>query len=151
MFVTGKAAGLNGVSAAIAAGYSPAGAKVAAARMSALPHIKQAIANEKRKASMKRAVGVDNPKTDGTPLRTNYPNGLALLQHAYNNADLPLGIRIDCAKQALPYESAKIGETGKKETAKERAHKVAGTGDAKKAKFGTKQPPKLRIVGGKTS
>lgn len=132
-FVQGKLAGLNGVAAAIAAGYSPAGAKVAAANLAKLPHVKAALRAGKGK--------VDPAASDlQFGMRDNYESGLALLQHAYNNPKLPLGLRVDCAKQALPYESAKIGETGKKDKAKKRAAEISGgDGDAPADRRGTRQ------------
>lgn len=46
------------------------------------------------------------------------------------------------SKALLPYQHARLGEKGKKESAKDRAHAITG-----KAKFSPKgAPPTLRIV-----
>jgi hypothetical protein len=51
-------------------------------------------------------------------------------------------MRADAAKQLLPYKHVRLGETGKKETAKDKALKIARV----RSKFATKAPPQLRVV-----
>jgi phage terminase small subunit len=82
--------------------------------------------------------------------KAKYTDSKEFLLDAMNHKLLPISVRGDYAKALLPYQHARIGETGKKETAKERAHAVAGTDKGKaKSKFAPKQAPKLHIVGGK--
>lgn len=122
-FVSHKLAGMPNAKSAIAAGYAPANADVNAAKLMSHPKIKAALRAGKR-APAAAAPAADE---DVTPfgLRTDYKSALELFQDAYNNPHIPIGLRIDAAKSALPYESAKIGDQGKKANAKERAQEIA--------------------------
>lgn len=61
-------------------------------------------------------------------LREDYASGLELLQDLYNNPRAPMGVRMEAAKQALPYESSKKAPEakGKKEQQLERAKAASG-------------------------
>lgn len=140
-FVANKAAGVPNREAAIAAGYGVNSAKVTASQLMQRPDIKAAI------RSAIKAVTVSVPSGQGkrpTLLRGRYKDSMSLLMDAMNCEQFPIGVRIDCAKALLPYQHARLGETGKKEKAKERAREVT-----RRSKFGPKQPPKLHVVGGK--
>jgi hypothetical protein len=92
--------------------------------------------------------GLD-PKKNTMP-KKHYADPLTFLTDVMNHTHLPIAMRADAAKQLLPYTHARIGEKGKKETAKDRAHQVAGTGkDAKKkTRFSPKKAPVLHLVRG---
>lgn len=160
-YVEARANGHNITQAALHAGYSPAGANRQGSLLEKQPAIKKAIAAAKRKAStlrdhMEVHVGtrgkVDGIGDDDRPrMKSKYGSSLELLQHTYNNPRMPDSVRLRAAEQALPYEHGRIGEKGKKETAKEKAHAIAtGGGSQRRGKFQTKEPPKLTsIQGGK--
>lgn len=87
-------------------------------------------------------IAADDAKA-ARPHETHYANSLALLQDTYNNPAMPESVRQRAAEQALPYEPARMGEVGKKEKAKDRAHAIAG----QRSKFTPKSaPPQLRVV-----
>ena len=62
------------------------------------------------------------------------------MQAAYNDTTLPLGVRLEAAKQSLPYEHAKQGEVGKKQAKKDNADVIAKAG-----RFATKEPPRVVV------
>jgi phage terminase small subunit len=135
-FVANKAEGLNNRAAAEAAGYSTASAHVRSSELMRRPDIKAAI----KAAAKSQGVTIkDDPKAAPSRMRPKYASSLALLQHTYNNPDMPESVRMRAAEQALPYEHARIGEQGKKEKAKERAKEIAG--GSKREKFAPKVPP----------
>lgn len=128
-FVAAKQAGCTNRDAAIAAGYSVAAASTTADKLMANPAIRKEL-----KEPAKVTPGIpDMP-------RKHYADSLSFLQDVMNHASLPIAVRADAAKQLLPYQHARMGEQGKKEKAKDRAHKVAG------GKFTPKRPPQLTVV-----
>jgi phage terminase small subunit len=154
-FVNQRAHGVKPRAAAVAAGFSANSANVQASQLGARADIKAAITAAKKAM---RANGVSVPKDEDevdskyAMPKSRYTDSKEFLVDAMNHKLLPINVRGEYAKALLPYQHARIGETGKKESAKERAHKVAGTGDAKRNKFAPKSaPPALRIVGGKTT
>lgn len=149
-YVDNRAHGVKQKESAIAAGYSAASADQQAYALEQRDDIKRAIAARKRE--LKKG-GADLPKDeteDGLP-KQHYDDAKEMLIDLMNCKRLPHSLRGDYAKALLPYQHARIGETGKKETAKGAAQKIASgeTGKSgQKPKFATKQPPQLRIVGG---
>lgn len=137
-FVVNKAAGVANRDAAIAAGYAVAGAAVAADKLMRNPAVRSAI-----KAAAKDAPGSDAKLTTPVMPRDRYDDPLSFLLDVMNHADLPLAMRADAAKQLLPYKHPRMGETGKKEAAKERAREIASS----RHKFAPKAPPpRLTVV-----
>lgn len=140
-FAQGKAMGLGNTDAAIAAGYSPAGAAVQATQLMKLPHVKAAIAAFKKglsKAEKKQAKEKEEEREPGV-MKDHYDNPLELMLDVMNNKNMPVSIRFESAKQALPYCHARVGDGGKKAKQKERADELS--------KGGTRspmQPPKPR-------
>jgi phage terminase small subunit len=134
-FIASKAAGATHRDAAIAAGYSMASANVRASELMRRPDIKAAI-----KAAAKPGRVDIAPDVPGK----HYADSLNFMLDAMNNSQLPVAMRFEAAKALLPYQHARIGETGKKESAKERARSVA---NGRRGKFTPKAaPPQLRIV-----
>lgn len=137
-FVTNKAAGCTNRDAAIAAGYSVNGASQAGDRLMKEPAIRKAL-----KVAGKSTGGGDiAPANVPAMPRDKYSDPKAFLLDVMNLAALPIAMRADAAKQLLPYMHARMGETGKKETAKNKARAIS-TG---RSKFATKQPPQLSVV-----
>lgn len=135
-FIANKSAGVPNREAAIAAGYSPTAADVTAAKLLQRPEIKAAI-----KAAAKPGSVTIAPDKHAMPSK-HYADSLKFMVDAMNHAQLPVAMRFEAAKALLPYQHARLGEKGKKESAKERAHAIAG-----KPKFAPKgAPPQLRIV-----
>jgi phage terminase small subunit len=134
-FIDNKAAGATHYDAALAAGYSMASANVRASELMRRPDIKVAI-----KAAAKPGSVTITPDKYMMPSK-QYADSLKFMVDAMNHAQLPVAMRFEAAKALLPYQHARIGEQGKKETAKERARGIVG-----KAKFTPKAPPQLRIV-----
>lgn len=134
-FIAGKIAGVANRDAAIAAGYSVAGAAVAADKLMKNPAVLAAI-----------TAGAPNvsSKANTVPVmpREKYADPKVFLLDVMNMATLPIAVRADAAKQLLPYQHAKMGEIGKKET-KTRNAKAIATG---RGKFSTKAPPQLTVV-----
>lgn len=157
LYVDGRANGLTGRAAVLAAGYSSAGADVMAAKLNRDPRIQKAIAAAKRKASRAadKSKKEDEPEDDGDAkkppkMKAKYASSLDVLRDTYNNPKMADSVRIDAAKSALPYEHARLADSGKKEKAKERAKEIARGGSEKagKPKFATKAPPPLRAING---
>jgi phage terminase small subunit len=134
-FVANKAAGVKNREAAIAAGYSPNTADVQASNLLRRPAIKAAIT-----AAKEFSVASDPSSTEVMP-RSHYADPMGFLEDVMNHALLPLAFRMDAARQLLPYKHARIGEKGKKEQAKERAHEIAS-----RPRFSPKPPPKLQAI-----
>lgn len=137
-FVVAKAAGVGNRDAAIAAGYAQGSADVSANKLLRKPDIRAAI-----KAATK-GHGVTMPADKPTMPRKQYADSKEFLVDVMNHAALPIAMRADAAKQLLPYQHARMGEDGKKDKAKKRAHEIAG----KRGRFMPKQPPTMRIITG---
>ncbi len=130
-FIQAKVDGVPNREAALLAGFAEGGADATASRLMKRADVQKAI-----KAG-KKADGVDT-RDDKPLMLPKYGSSLELLQHLYNNPKAPAGLRFEAAKQALPYEHAKLGEQGKKAAAKETAKGKASAG-----KFKKKAPPRL--------
>lgn len=143
-FAKSIAHGMKQRAAATHAGFSAATADVTAAKLMKRADIQAAIARYRKEMPMPPA-GEPEPGRLGT----NFPDSLSLLRAVYNNEDISNSMRLSAAIAALPYEHAKLGEKGKKESKVDAAHAVAN-GDKKtpgrKPKFGTKTPPALKLV-----
>lgn len=137
LFVANKAAGCTNRDAAVAAGYAVGSASVAADKLMAMPAIRAAL-----KAAGKAAPAVDMKAGVPTMPRGSYADPKAFLLDVMNLEGLPIAVRADAAKQLLPYMHARMGETGKKEKAKEKAQEIARG----RHKFATKAPPQLHVV-----
>ncbi len=138
-FVANKAGGATIRDAAIAAGYAVGSADVAGQRLMQKPAIRNAL-----KAATKGVRKDDGQYTPPTMPRASYADAKEFLADVMNHAQLPIAVRADAAKQLLPYQHARLGETGKKATKKENAAEISGRGRA--SKFGPKTAPHLRIV-----
>lgn len=135
-----KAAGVKNREAAIAAGYAANNADVQAARMMQREDIKAAI--KAAKAAGAKPQGVD---TDAMP-RKHYGDPMTFLEDVMNGARFTVALRVDAAKQLLPYKHARMGELGKKAKAKDRAEVLTRT-----SRFSPQAAPVLRAIeGGKS-
>jgi phage terminase small subunit len=135
-FIDNKAQGLKDKQAGLMAGFAPNSVSQTVSALMQRPEIKKAIA-AKRKELGKPVV--DNKK-EIPLLKDHYDSPLALYDDLWNNPNAPLGLRVEAAKQAMPYHHARIGEQGKKEKKDIAAKEVA------KGRFQTKQPPRLVSV-----
>lgn len=134
-FVANKAAGVKNREAAIAAGYSRNTADVQASNLLRRPAIKAAITSA-------QAAGAASPRGSVEVMpRSHYADPMAFLEDVMNHELLPVALRIDAAKQLLPYKHGRIGEKGKKEQAKERAHEIVS-----RPRFSPKAPPMLHAI-----
>jgi phage terminase small subunit len=150
-YVQGRVAGLKQRDAAIAAGYSPAGADVQAANLDKHPQVKAAIAKAKRAGargmtSMRNPPRGDEPGDDEAVLKDHYDTPLDFMLDTMNNPRMPKGVRFEAAKQALPYVNGKVGDVGKKQSQQNRAKAITeGGGTTTKSgranKFSPKAPP----------
>ncbi|MEO7066927.1 MAG: hypothetical protein ABI114_08485 [Rhodanobacter sp.] len=130
------ALGVTNRDAATAAGYPMASADVRAAELMRRADIKAAI-----KAATKSG-GVTIPEDKHAMPRKHYADALQFMLDRMNHAHLPLAMRFEAAKCLLPYQHARIGEKGKKESANDRARTIT-----RRPKFAPKgAPPSLRIV-----
>lgn len=111
-FAINKAAGVKNRDAAIAAGYAANNADVQAARMMQRDDIKAAIKSAK-------AAGAKSESVDTDPMaRKHYADPMTFLEDVMNGVSFPVALRVDAAKQLLPYKRARMGELGKKAKAK---------------------------------
>lgn len=78
----------------------------------------------------------DDPLAD-LPQTTDSKEFLEAVQ---SNPNVQLSKRMEAARQLLPYQHAKIGEKGKKETKQDAAKNASATG-----RFATPAPPKLVV------
>lgn len=113
-YAEGRAEGLKPKQAALAAGYSPSTADKQAYGLEARADIQDMIKAAKKAKGVKK--GRPPKDDDETPvMKAKYGSSLDLMRDMYNNPRLPYSVRFEAAKQALPYEHARIGEKGKKE------------------------------------
>jgi phage terminase small subunit len=133
--------------AAISAGLSPKTAKAAGFRMRKHPAIVAALAavgigtkaapTGKPEASAEESepdiVTIEIPETEDPKV---------FLTALMNCPKAGVKARLEAAKALLPFEHAKVGEKGKKESQVDAAHEVA------KGKFSAGRPPKLVSVNG---
>ena len=154
-FAVNKAAGVKHREAAIAAGYAPTAAAQQASILMSRPDIKAAIKAAKKLmtngvmpegVNIATEAGLD-PKKNSMP-KSHYADPVTFLEDLMNHQHVPLAVRADAAKQLLPYKHARIGEKGKKETAKDRAELIAGKGKGvmKKNRLAPKDAPRLHLV-----
>lgn len=157
-YVEARVAGADKLTAARSAGYSENGLDAAVSRLESRADVQAAIRAGRKTAGAAGGSGgragqkpaKNLADDDGVPLmKAKYGSSLELMQDTYNNPRMPPAMRFEAAKQALPYEHGKVGETGKKETAKNRAKEIAaGKGGSDPSRFRKKAPPRLRIVAG---
>lgn len=134
-FIELKAMGVANKEAAIQAGYAPNSAAVSAGKMMMQAEVREAIAQAQANST------ADTPQ--GMP-RVHYPDAMTFLMDAMNNAALPVALRMDAAKNLLPYQHARLGEKGKKEKRKEEADRLTGG----RGRFATGKPPRLHSIDG---
>lgn len=139
-FAENKAAGMTNRDAAVAAGYAVAAAGPTAYKLLQLPNVRAAI-----KAATKGDHESEKAPTNVLRMpREHYKDSKSFLLDVMNLGTIPIAMRADAAKALLPYMHPRMGETGKKETAKENARKIAR---GRRGKFATRQaPPKLTVV-----
>lgn len=154
-FIDGKAAGLKNAAAATAAGYASASAAVTASQLMSRDDIKKAVAAGKRKL---RSAGAPIGKPDKAEEddggdrnkmpKATYSDAKEFLLDAMNHLMLPIAVRGDYAKALLPYQHGRVGETGKKQSQKERAKEITeGGGKAgAKPKYAPKSAPGGNVV-----
>lgn len=147
-FLAATLRGATPEEAAIAAGLSEKTARVAGARLRKKPAIVEALA----------AIGISTPGasapgpkvTHSEPEPEEEPiddlpkteDSLEFLEAVVANPRIPLGRRMEAAKTLLPFQHAKIGEKGKKETKADGAKQTAGGSDV----YATRKPPSLKAV-----
>ena len=119
--------------AATLAGYSARGINQTASRLEAREDVMRAVRGESREEE------AEEPQTNTAwALKEHYDSPLELLIDVMNNGQAPAGLRIQCAKDALPYCHAKKSEGGKKDLAHDAAVR------ALKGKFGIMATPAAR-------
>lgn len=137
-FIANKIAGMTNRDAAIAAGYAVGSARVAADKLMKVPAVRSAI---------QAGTGSAGKEPAANWMKPAYGSSLELMRDTYNNPKAPMGVRFDAAKQALPYEHARVGEVGKKQAKQARAEAAAGKrGPGRPPKFAPSKPPQLRVV-----
>lgn len=103
--------------------------------MAAKPEVVKEIARLKRTVKN----GDEEATAKTKLLKDKYATPLDLMLDAMNQPKMPFIVRIACAKDAMPYCHARIGDGGKKGKVKDAAHDAANRG-----KFKPKQPPEQR-------
>lgn len=154
-YIEQRVAGVDPLNAGLAVGYAVASISVQLAKLESREDVRQAIRVAKRGAgkskplhSLKSPTGkreyrsvADEPRPDKDPLdpwrlRNHYDSPLDLLRDVMNNSKAPAGLRIQCAKDALPYCHARK-EGGKKDDEKSKAKDIASG----ESKFRTQAKP----------
>lgn len=130
----------NGKKAAIKAGYSKAGAEVAASRLLRHPKVAEALKKARQPAPAA-------PKNDPAPTfdlssAMQHKDPKTFLLAAMNDIALDPKQRIDAAKALMPFAHQRLGEGGKKDQKDAEAKKVA-------SRFAAAAPPKLVAAGGR--
>ena len=131
LFAENKSAGLTNRDAAIAAGYAVAAAGPTAYKLMQHPGVRAAITS------------VHSPPSKAAPTlpKDQYEDPLSFLLDVMNHTQLPLALRVDAAKHLLPYCHARMGEVGKRDSAKEKARTLSSG-----HKFSPMRPPQLHVV-----
>jgi phage terminase small subunit len=147
-FLAATLRGATPEEAAIAAGLSEKTARVAGARLRKKPAIVEALAAIGIATTGAPTAGPkvthrepepEDETIDDLPVTTD---SVEFYEAVLSNPKIPLSKRMDAAKNLLPYQHAKIGEKGKKETKADGAKQVAAGVDA----YATRKPPKLTAV-----
>lgn len=133
--------------AAISAGLSPKTAKAAGFRMRKHPAIVSALAavgiGTKAAPTGKPEASTDESEPDIVTVEIEQTEDPKVFLTALMNCQKAgVKARLEAAKALLPFEHAKVGEKGKKESQVDAAHEVA------KGKFSAGRPPKLVSVNG---
>ena len=128
----------NGKKAAIKAGYSKAGAEVAAPRLLRHPKVAEALNHAKSPPQESEKPG----PTFDLAAAMQHQDPKVFLLPAMNDVGLDPKQRIDAAKALMPFTHQKLGEGGKKDQRADAAKKVAG-------RFTPAAPPRLVAAGGK--
>ena len=141
-FADAVLAGFSNKEAAIRAGYSPATAAQAGARLVKDKDVAPFLAQHRKSSSGQ------GPATPPPPPSVPKFDISAALMHsdprsfllaAMNDGELDPRLRVDAAKALMPFTHVKLGEGGKKDQKNEEAKKVAG-------RFSAAPPPKLKAV-----
>lgn len=158
-YIEYRVAGLAPLEAAVAAGYAQSGIRVTASRLEQREDVRLALRVAKRNAKPgdkklhpltspvskrhHRSVA-DEPRHGDGPnkspldpwrLKDRYSSPLDLMLDVMNNPEAPGGLRIQCAKDAMPYCHARK-EGGKKDDEKSKAKQTAS-----ESKFGSQKRP----------
>ena len=144
-FADAVLAGFSNKEAAIRAGYSPATAAQAGARLVKDKDVAPYLAQHKK------ASPTANPTTPPPPPPPTFDISAALMHSdpkafllaAMNDGALDPKLRLDAAKALMPFTHTKLGEGGKKDQKQDAARKAAG------GKYGSAEPPKLAANNGK--
>lgn len=155
-YVENRAAGVKRREAAVAAGYSAASADQQAYTLENREDIKRAIAAaKKRLKGHAKSLGINLPKEDDEDIpdrnkmpKATYSDAKEFLLDAMNHLMLPIAVRGDYAKALLPYQHGRVGETGKKQSQKERAKEITegGSKAGAKPKYAPKSAPGGNVV-----
>lgn len=152
-FVEATVRGATPKEAAIAAGLSENTARNAGARMRKHPKVVAALeaigfATPGAPPVVKTAAPVaavpadQEPEDDPLDDLPQTGDSLEFLEAVQANPRVPLSKRMEAAKNLLPYQHAKIGEKGKKETKADGAKAAAAGVNA----YATRKPPSLKAV-----
>lgn len=145
-YIQERTNGLAPMAAALAVGYSQSGVAVQCTRLEQREDVRQALRAAKRGARVGKIEPPAPRHGDGESplepwrLRDKYANPLELMLDVMNNPKAPGGLRIQCAKDAMPYMHARK-EGGKKDDEKDRAKRTN-----EKSKFGTMAQPLRRVA-----
>jgi len=147
-FIDFKVAGATQEEAAASAGYARSSASVTGSKLMKRSDIRNAVAKGKREIGGLKPLGrprviKDEPDDDDAvpealklwALKDRYSSPLELLIDVMNNKKAPGGLRIQCAKDAMPYCHAR------KEGSKKQDDKDAAKSTNAKSKFGTGRAP----------
>jgi len=140
-FADAVLAGFSNKEAAIRAGYSPATAAQAGARLVKDKDVAPYLAQHRKTAPGPAPLAPPPPPAPtfdlGAALMHSDPR--AFLLAAMNDGALDPRLRLDAAKALMPFTHVKLGEGGKKDQKNEEAKKVA-------SRFSAAPPPKLKAV-----
>lgn len=130
-YCKGRAQGLGRTEAGLAAGYAVGNLAPTTSGLEKRADIQAEIARLKGGGEPKQ---VEEESPEAWALKPSYDSPLDMFLDVMNNPKAPKGIRISCAKDAMPYCHARK-EGGKKEEKAKAAKKLAG------GKFATSAKP----------
>ncbi len=106
VYIQHRLFGLVPRAAAQAAGYSSSGISVVVARLESREDVRRALHwAENGQAPQMHPLGAEGHPAElsGWGLREHYDSPLDLMLDVMNNPDAPASLRVQCAKDALPY------------------------------------------------
>jgi len=129
-FALAKMQGKSNKEAAILAGYSEGSAQSRGSQLASNPEVVAYLAS----LNLQGGGGIDHMPLGEAAINAEIKDmkdvntALEFFQYLYRKPSIPLKIRMEAARNALPYETGKVAEKGKKEQRKQLAKEATQGG-----------------------